>query len=117
MKSRDRKGMNKGKGSGEGFMDKLMQRWGVGSLPRVVLIMVAFSLAGMSVVVLRKSFFNWLGYTEHTASWLKTITYILFIFPAYQIMLLIYGTLLGQFSFFWEKEKKIISWFGNLFRK
>lgn len=101
----------------EGFIDKLKRRWGVGSLLEVVLIMVAFSLAGMSVVVLRKSFFNWLGYTEQTATWLKTITYILFIFPTYQILLLLYGTLLGQFSFFWEKEKKLLSWFGQLFRK
>ena len=100
-----------------GLLDKIKRRWGVSSLLQVILIMVAFSLAGMSVVILRKSFFQWLGFTEHTASWLKTVTYLLFIFPAYQVLLLIFGSLLGQFTFFWEKETKLISWIGHLFRK
>jgi hypothetical protein len=100
-----------------GLFVKLQKRWGVSSLLQVMLILIAFSLAGMSVVVLRKSFFSWLGFTEQTNNWIKTTTYILFIFPAYQVLLLIYGTLLGQFSFFWEKEKKMLAWIGQLFKK
>jgi hypothetical protein len=34
--------------------------------------------------------------------------YIPIVFPLYQINLLIFGFLLGQFEFFWEKEKALV---------
>jgi hypothetical protein len=49
--------------------------------------------------------------------WIKTIAYILFVFPAYQVLLLTYGFILGQFSFFWEKEKKMARWVVSKFKK
>jgi hypothetical protein len=91
-------------------MHTLKTRWGVDSLFQVVLIFIVFGLAGMSVVLLRRSFFSWLGFDNETPAWLKTIVYVLFIFPSYQVLLLIYGALLGQFTFFWEKEKKLVRW-------
>jgi hypothetical protein len=33
---------------------------------------------------------------------------VLFLFPTYQVLLLLYGGLLGQFGFFWAKEKKML---------
>ena len=95
----------------------MKRKWGVKSIFQVILIMVVFSVAGSSVVVLRKAFFHLLGYTDQTAFWIKAVTYILFIFPSYQILLLIYGAVLGQFSFFWEKEKKLIQVLSKPFRR
>ena len=89
------------------FLTKLQHKWGVESLFQVFLILLAFSLAGSSVVFFRKLLFNLLGYNSLTPFWLKTVTYIIFIFPTYQVLILLYGTLLGQFNFFWEKEKKL----------
>ncbi|HCO85018.1 MAG TPA: diacylglyceryl transferase, partial [Arenibacter sp.] len=37
---------------------------------------------------------------------------ILLIFPIYQFLLVIYGWLFGQFKFFWEFEKKMLSRMG-----
>jgi hypothetical protein len=37
-----------------------------------------------------------------------------FILPLYNVVLLIYGALFGQFSFFWAFEKRF---FGRLFGK
>lgn len=99
------------------FLQKMKEKWGLDSLFQVILIMIVFSLAGMSVLFLRKVFFNLIGFTETTPFWIKTVTYILFIFPAYQLMLMMYGFLLGQFSFFWEKEKKMALWVATKFRK
>ncbi len=90
------------------FFQRLKQKWGVDSALQVVLILIVFSLAGSTAVMLRKSFFNLIGFNANTAFWLKTIVYILFLFPTYQILLLIYGTLLGQFKFFWAKERKML---------
>ncbi len=90
------------------FLYKLMNKWQVQSIGQVLLILLTFSLTGSTVVFIRKVLFNFIGFTEATPFWIKTVTYILFIFPAYQILILVYGTLLGQFKFFWEKEKKLL---------
>ncbi|GAA4849400.1 DUF6787 family protein [Algivirga pacifica] len=98
-------------------LSKLQAKWGVNSIWQVIAILVAFSLAGSSVVVLRKAFFELLGFTDDTSMWVKTVTYILFVFPAYQLLLLMYGTLLGQFRFFWEKEKKMLKGIQKLWTR
>lgn len=77
---------------------------------QVLLLLAVFTLSGSSVVWLRKGLFHLLGYDQATPLSIKTITYIAVIFPIYQILLLLYGFLLGQFSFFWQKEKKMIAW-------
>lgn len=92
----------------ESVISRLQRKWGVSSVWQVLLIIAVFSLAGSSAVALRKSFFSLIGFDAHTAFWLKAVTYLLFLFPAYQVLLLLYGTLLGQFRFFWAKEKKML---------
>ncbi len=105
---------NQGKAT---VLTRLQAKWGLDSLVQVIAVLVVFSLAGSSVVFLRKTFFGFLGFDENTSMWVKTITYILFVFPAYQILLLTYGFILGQFSFFWEKEKKMVKWVVSKFKK
>lgn len=105
---------NQGKAT---VLTRLQAKWGLDSLVQVIAVLVVFSLAGSSVVFLRKTFFGFLGFDENTSIWVKTITYILFVFPAYQILLLTYGFILGQFSFFWEKEKKMVKWVVSKFKK
>jgi hypothetical protein len=90
------------------FVQRLKQKWGVESALQVLLILIVFSLAGSTAVMLRKSFFSLIGFDAHTPLLLKTVVYILFLFPTYQVLLLIYGTLLGQFKFFWAKERKML---------
>ena len=87
---------------------RLQSKWGLTSVGQVLIVLLVFSLTGSTVVFLRKTLFGWLGFNEATTWWIKTITYILFIFPAYQLLLLGYGALLGQFRFFWNKEKKLL---------
>jgi hypothetical protein len=88
------------------FLNKLMQKWELKSPFQVIMVLLVFTLTGSTVVLLRKTLFHFLGFDEQTPFWLKSLAYLLFIFPAYQILILIYGFLLGQFNFFWKKEKK-----------
>lgn len=99
------------------YFNKLKTKWKINSNWQLLLIFLVFSLAGFSVVKFRKLFFMLVGIEDDTALWIKTITYILFIFPAYQLLLLLYGFLLGQFSFFWEKEKKLFQSISCRFKK
>lgn len=98
------------------FIEKLKSKWGIESTLDIVLILLVFSLAGSSIVFVRKPVFSLLDLNEsHFA--LKTIVYLLVVFPCYQIFLLIYGALFGQFAFFWDKEKKMGRWIINLVSK
>ena len=94
-------------------MERLKQKWGITSSFQIVMIMVVFSLAGMAITQSRPIVFHIFGIEHETPLWIKTVVYILSIFPLYQLFLLIFGTLLGQFRFFWDKEKKMVQWVGK----
>ena len=100
-----------------GFLYRLKDKWGLQSLVQVVAVLLVFTLTGSTVVLIRKFLFTAIGFDDTTPFWLKTITYLLFVMPFYQVLLLGYGFLLGQFSFFWEKEKKLVRRIGKLFRR
>ena|SRR3989338_4381181 len=91
----------------EKWLKHLKQKWSLKSNWDVLVIMIVFSLAGMLIVRERPVIFHLMGIKPQTPFWLKTLLYLLFIFPMYQINLMIFGTLLGQFRFFWEKEKQL----------
>ncbi len=94
-----------------GWLQRTKERWGIESTTRIILIMLVFSLAGMAITQIRPPVWHLFHFTDATPTWIKVVTYILLIFPTYQICLLIFGALLGQFRFFWEKEKKMGRWF------
>jgi len=98
------------------FLERLKEKWGLKSLFQVIVVLIVFSLTGMTVVLIRPIIFSWFHFDEQTSLWLKTITYILLIFPMYQILILVYGTIFGQFAFFWEKEKKLFKALSRPFR-
>jgi len=95
------------------MLDSLKSKWGIESNIQIVLIMVVFSLAGMAITQCRAPVFHFFGLTSTTPIWIKTIVYIACVFPMYQFFLLVFGTLLGQFRFFWEKEKKMFRWLAR----
>ncbi len=95
------------------WIQKLKTKWDIRSNWDFWMIMIVFSLAGMSIGFERRPIFHLLGIEHETAFWIKALVYIPLIVPIYQLNLLVFGFLLGQFPFFWEKEKKI----GRFLRK
>jgi hypothetical protein len=93
------------------MLEKLKQRWNINSNFQLVIILIVFSVTGSLTLYARKGVFYLLGITVDTSLWIKVPLYILIIIPAYQILLLLVGTLFGQFRFAWEFEKKILSRF------
>lgn len=90
------------------WMERLKTKWGITSTWQVIAILLTFSLAGMSITQIRPLVWALFGFTAETSMWIKVPTYLIMIFPTYQIMLMVFGTLLGQFSFFWAKEKAML---------
>lgn len=96
------------------LLEKLKQRWKVNSIKQVLIILLVFALTGTSVIFIRRTLkanFDWAS-----EKWF-TYTYYWLILPFYNLMLLMYGFVFGQFRFFWEFEKKTFRRLIGLFRK
>ncbi len=88
----------------QGFLKRLQKKWGV-SATRVIIILIVFALTGTTVLYLKTPILNFIV-GEAEKNWLHSLIYFILILPIYNIFLLIYGALFGQFNFFWEYEKK-----------
>lgn len=91
---------------------KLKQRWQIESNLQLVLILIVFSVTGSTAAWVSKPFVEMLGMSDaNMPKWLFTILRLILIFPIYNIILIVIGTLFGQFKFFWAFEKKMFSRF------
>lgn len=99
-------------------MEKLKERWGITSNFQLIVILVVFSVTGSSAVYVAKPFLEWIGLQPEAFSgswwgpWVYWTLRILVIFPIYQVLLVLFGWLFGQFSFFWNMEKKMLNRMG-----
>lgn len=100
-------------------MQKLKERWGIQSNFQIILIIIVFAVTGSSAVYLAKPVLAFFGVNRSAfpdGFWWGGLVYVFFriliIFPIYQILLVIYGWLFGQFKFFWAFEKKMLSRMG-----
>jgi hypothetical protein len=91
------------------MFEKLKKRWNIKSNFQVVVILVVFALTGSTTVYVKKLFYDFIGITPDTGLWIKILIYLPVILIIYNILLLIYGFIFGQFRFFWEFEKKFFS--------
>lgn len=91
-------------------MQRLSDRWGV-SPARVLIILLVFACTGFTVLFLKKPIVAYFT-GEGEQSLLFTVLYYILILPVYNVLLLIYGALFGQFNFFWAFEKRF---FDRLF--
>jgi len=83
----------------------------------LIIILIVFAVTGSATMYARKGVFHLLGITADTSLWVRITLYILIIFPAYQILFLVVGTLFGQFKFAWNFEKKVFGRFRFIKRK
>lgn len=100
-------------------MEKLKKRWGISSNFQILIIILVFAITGSSAVFLAKPILALLGVAREVFSsdffwggFLYYLLRILFIFPIYQVLLVTYGWLFGQFKFFWAFEKTMLSRIG-----
>lgn len=95
------------------WIEKLRQRWGLKNIAQVVVVLIVFACTGFTVLFIKKPLLNFLA-GEQGNTTLATVLYYVFILPLYNLLLLGYGFVFGQFAFFWNFEKRF---FRRLFRK
>jgi uncharacterized protein DUF6787 len=97
------------------MFEKLKVKWKVKNNFQFVMILLVFSITGSIAVRIAGPVLTYFNvHRESMNPYIFWPIRILIIFPIYQFMLLIVGTLLGQFPFFWEFQKKTV---GRMFRK
>lgn len=87
------------------MLEKLKTKWEIHSNLQLFLILLTFACTGLTVVFIRPYLLALFGFERENMAFWHWILYILLVFPLYQILLLCYGFLFGQFHFFWKKEK------------
>lgn len=90
-------------------MEKLKKRWNLTSNWQIFIILLVFSITGYTSLVIAKPILSFVGLDQETTNlWIYRSLRILLIFPFYQILIVFYGWLFGQFTFFWNFEKKML---------
>lgn len=90
-------------------MSNFKQRWNITSNWQVFVILVVFAVTGSTSALLSKPILEFIGITKDTVSgWVYYPLYIILIFPVYQVLLVSFGFIFGQFKFFWAFEKKML---------
>lgn len=97
------------------MIEKLKKRWGVETFGGLLLILFIFAITGITTLYVRDFTFGWLGIDAQTSLWIEIMAWIFIVFPAYQLLFLGYGFILGQFEFVWNFEKKSLRRIKSLF--
>ena len=95
----------------ESWIERLKKRWNLGSAGQVIVVLLVFACTGFTVLFIKKPILLFLA-GEKGNTLLASVLYYILILPLYNVILLAYGFLFGQFNFFWEFEKRFL---GRIF--
>lgn len=99
---------------------KLYHRWGVTERWQLIAMFLVFAVTGSTAGKISDPIMELLGLAKATTNgWVYWPVRILLIFPIYQVLLVIFGWIFGQYNFFKEFAIKMASRMGFkfLFRK
>ncbi len=92
---------------------KLENKWILNYRWEMIRVFIVFAITGSSSMLIGRPIIKFLGITKENLN--PILYWVLFIIIGlvfYQILLIIFGWLFGQFRFFWEFEKKMLRRFG-----
>lgn len=98
-------------------MKKLKERWNVSSNLQLTLIFIAFAITGSTSAYIIRPILHSIGFSSAVfgEAWYAKVLYFIIeliaILPIYFPLLLLIGTIFGQFKFFWNFEKKMFKRF------
>ena len=98
------------------FLERMQAKWELKSIFQTIMVLLVFAFTGSTVLFIKPLIFNLVGF-EHVTGFWGVLLYIVLVFPLYQILILIYGFLFGQFAFFWNWEKQMVKRMGRIFQK
>ncbi|MDX1461669.1 MAG: DUF6787 family protein [Marinirhabdus sp.] len=93
-------------------MKKLKERWNISSNWQLFVILVVFAMTGSTSAKFAGPLTEAIGLTKEAGWYVYWPVRILIIFPVYQVLLVTFGWLFGEYAFFWNFEKKMLKSMG-----
>ena len=94
-------------------MKRFKEKWNISSNYQLAIILIVFAITGSLSLYVSRPVLEALSINKEIFSaWLYWPLRIIIVFPIYQILILIIGTIFGQFKFFWKFEKKFLKRIG-----
>lgn len=94
-------------------MEKLKARWGIKSNFQLVVIFIVFAITGSTSLKVTTPIMHYLGISKEVMNdVLYYILSIIIVLPVYQVLLVSFGFIAGQFTFFWNFEKRMLRSMG-----
>jgi formyltetrahydrofolate-dependent phosphoribosylglycinamide formyltransferase len=87
---------------------QLKRKWQV-STKQFILIICVFAITGTITAYISRMISSWAGFDENTSWVWKVLLSLLVLIFGYQVIILVVSYLFGQFAFFWNYEKKILT--------
>jgi len=94
-------------------INKLEGRWIVDAKWQLIRIFIVFAITGSSSLLVGRPVMKLIGITKENLN--IVVYWVLFIIIGlvfYQLLLVFFGWIFGQFKFFWNFEKKMLKHFG-----
>ena len=96
-------------------MKKLKERWNIETNGQLIVIFLVFAITGSSAAKLAAPVTDFFEIKREMGWYIYWPFRILIIFPIYQVLLVLFGWIFGQFEFFWNFEKRMIRSLGLCF--
>ncbi len=93
------------------MLKRLQQKWNVSGW-QFITILIVFAITGTTTAWLTRMINGWVGFTTETFWLWKVLLKLGMLLIGYQLILLTVAFLFGQFTFFWNFEKKILRRLG-----
>lgn len=93
-------------------MKKLKERWELKSNWQLCVVFLVFAITGSSAAKLAGPVTDFFEITKEMGWYIYWPFRILIIFPVYQVLLVFFGWVFGEFEFFWGFEKKMLRSMG-----
>ena len=99
-------------------MEKIRNFFKVNSNYQLLIINIVFAVTGTTALFASDYLLDIFSINyENYGNLIYWLSRIIFIIPVYQVLLIIYGTIFGQFSYFWEMDKKTLHKIFSIFKK
>lgn len=93
--------------------EKLKNKWVTSYRWEMIAIFIVFAITGSIAARIAAPILEFIGIgKDNVSGWLYWPLRILLILPIYQVLLVCFGWLFGQFKFFWNFEKKMLKRMG-----
>ena len=91
------------------MINKLIKIFKVKNLTQLIIVFSVFGITGSMSVIVGEYILSFFFNQNLSNGILFWILRLILIFPLYQLLLIIIGTIFGEFNYFWKFTKKILT--------